>query len=289
MEGVIWNMKANVFLIGSQKSGTTTLASLLGKHPEINVSEPKEPHFFTHNYSNGLEWYGDTFIKSESKIYLDASTTYSMASISRKEGVLDNVPEKIYEYNPNSKFIYILRDPIYRTYSSYLHSLRRRGKIYKNFKEALDSNSFFLDTSNYVAQIKKYYEYFPKDSFLFLTFEDFRDDYQEVLNKCFSFLEVTGMEIEMESIKNKAYQLNRMGNILYLFNRKSKILDSLFDKLKTKFSINLKRSLRERFFVSKDNIAPMSEEDMIYLKKYFEGMKDELIFLTNVNYNKWEI
>lgn len=37
-----------VYLIGAQKSGTTTLAYLLAQHPDICLSEPKETHFF-HN------------------------------------------------------------------------------------------------------------------------------------------------------------------------------------------------------------------------------------------------
>lgn len=35
-----------VFLIGAQKAGTTTLAYLLSQHPNICVAKNKEPHFF---------------------------------------------------------------------------------------------------------------------------------------------------------------------------------------------------------------------------------------------------
>ena len=38
--------KPNLFLIGSMKSGTTTLHDLLAEHPDISMSEPKEPCYF---------------------------------------------------------------------------------------------------------------------------------------------------------------------------------------------------------------------------------------------------
>ena len=48
-------------IVGAQKSGTTTLHDLLGQHPQIWVSEPKELHFFDKHQGRGVEWYADQF------------------------------------------------------------------------------------------------------------------------------------------------------------------------------------------------------------------------------------
>ena len=64
---------ANTFLIGAQRSGTTNLAHLLGFHPRIALSEPKEPVFFTRNWDRGFGWYEERFTNRERPITLDAS------------------------------------------------------------------------------------------------------------------------------------------------------------------------------------------------------------------------
>ena len=48
--------KPNLFLIGAPKCGTTSLASYLSDHPQIFVSDPKEPHFFNTDSENRKTW-----------------------------------------------------------------------------------------------------------------------------------------------------------------------------------------------------------------------------------------
>ena len=50
-----------VYLIGAQKAGTTTLAYLLSQHPDICVAKNKEPHYFTGNSSKDLACYQKQF------------------------------------------------------------------------------------------------------------------------------------------------------------------------------------------------------------------------------------
>ena len=68
------------FIIGAQRSGTTSLAFLLNQHPMIALAEPKEPNFLTMNWENGIDWYRSCFSR-EDAILLDASVSYSMAKI----------------------------------------------------------------------------------------------------------------------------------------------------------------------------------------------------------------
>ena len=38
--------RPNLFIVGAMKSGSSTLHAYLGEHPEIFMSEPKEPCYF---------------------------------------------------------------------------------------------------------------------------------------------------------------------------------------------------------------------------------------------------
>lgn len=49
-------IKPTFFVIGAAKAGTTSLCELLGAHPEVFFSDPKEPQFFTERYDRGYGW-----------------------------------------------------------------------------------------------------------------------------------------------------------------------------------------------------------------------------------------
>ena len=67
----------NFIIIGSAKSATTTLATVLSQHPEIQISASMEPKFFGRNYRRGWEWYGQQFSGGEHcRLRGEASTTY---------------------------------------------------------------------------------------------------------------------------------------------------------------------------------------------------------------------
>src|SRR5882724_12073262 len=105
MGQVISNPLVNCFLIGSPKSGTTSLADTLSQHPDICLVEDKEPRFFSHDsiFEKGFDYYHNKFrTKANSKIFLDASTTYSEHFLERYK----RSARRIFEYNPNAKIIY---------------------------------------------------------------------------------------------------------------------------------------------------------------------------------------
>ena len=97
-----------------------------------------------------------------------------------------NAINRIYNYNPESKLIIILRQPLERAYSHYLMSKFRTYESL-NFKEALlnesnrldsDKTNFsylnfsYLKRSQYSDQIKIKNKYFNKENCLFLKFDD---------------------------------------------------------------------------------------------------------------------
>ncbi|WP_431803277.1 sulfotransferase domain-containing protein [Halobacillus andaensis] len=268
-----------VLLIGAQKSGTSTLAYYLSQHPEICVSDPKEIHYYSRYWDKSLEWYKSKFSDLD-KLCIDASTTYSMANL---QGDETSIPERVYSINPESKFIYIMRDPVQRAYSGYWHNVRT-GRENRDFYTAMaDNDTDMLDISNYYEQLKIWFEYFPKESFHFILFEDLKQDPQAVLNKCFKFLGVEQTDIDTSTIKNKSYNVSVIGRKLNSLVRKYPFLLKIRN-IVPEILINKVRYVRR----GKSPIPKISQEQEEYLSSYFNNKNSELERVINIPLDKWK-
>ena len=54
----------NFFLIGTAKAGTTSVHYYLSQHPDVLMSDPKEPLFFQIEYERGLDYYLSTYFRN---------------------------------------------------------------------------------------------------------------------------------------------------------------------------------------------------------------------------------
>ena len=105
-------------IVGAAKSGTTTLREHLLRHPDVFMCQPNEPCFFdaNANWSRGLDWYKGLFAPADDDQLLGESST----NYTRYPQVLD-VPHRIHDAIPGAQLIYIMRDPVLRTYSHFVH------------------------------------------------------------------------------------------------------------------------------------------------------------------------
>lgn len=189
----------NFIIIGAAKSGTTTLYKYLCRHPQVYMSQPKEPDFFSldSNYARGIDWYQSLFTSAQSsQVCGEASTTYSRLQQYPK------TVERLVDFLPNAKLIYIMRHPVDRAYSFYTYRfkgsqqnpefLAARNELVtaKTFEQAIENNSDLIDSSDYLYQINKYLEYYPRESFLFLLMEDLIRQPQEEVKKICNFIGV---------------------------------------------------------------------------------------------------
>lgn len=190
--------KPNLFIIGAMKSGTTYLHDLLSEHPEIYMSKIKEPCFFVKSHelkkmapsmwnmgiSENYDKYSRLFEKvSNEKIVGESTTLYA------KYPTLSGVPEKIYSFNPDARFIYVMRDPIERTLSHFWHNVRVESRMVDIY-EGIRSDPHYMNVSYYALQIKEYLKAFDKSRFFFCTFEKMIKDPEDVLYSIFDWLGV---------------------------------------------------------------------------------------------------
>jgi hypothetical protein len=181
-------MLPNLVVIGAAKSGTTSLHSYLDLHPQISMSPTKELNFFVleKNWPKGVEWYESNFVSSdETRILGESSPSYTQYP------VFKGVPERMHLVLPEAKLIYILRDPIERIISHYVHNYRRRveNRSISEVLTDLENNPYVL-WSKYYTQLEQYLDHFPQSSILIITLEDLRRYRQQTLQKVFRFLGV---------------------------------------------------------------------------------------------------
>ena len=179
-------MRPNFLIIGAMKSGTTSLANYLSEHPDVFISQPKEPGFFVEelNWFKGWHWYESLFENAKNKTAIgEASTHYT------KYPTYKNVANKIYQFLPQIKLIYIMRDPIDRAISHYWHCVHYHNET-RPINKAICIDSEYVWYSRYKIQIKQYLKFFPKDQLLLLLYEDLVHTPEKVIKRCFEFLGV---------------------------------------------------------------------------------------------------
>lgn len=176
------------FIIGgAPKSGTTALFKYLSQHPEVYTSDPKEPHFFVKDKKNiekSLNEYESLFDeKNDEQVACEGSTSYLNSS--------KVVSKRIKAMVPNLKLIFILRDPIKRSYSDYWFHLMRGGiPAKKSFEECIKEKHWIFNASHYPSNIKNYYKNMGEKNVLVFTTNELKHDPEAVLQEICSNLEI---------------------------------------------------------------------------------------------------
>jgi hypothetical protein len=184
----------NLFIIGSMKSGTTSLHNYLNTHPHIHMSENKEPGYFvkemTHNL--GIDWYLSLFSSNEQHAYVGESSTH-YTKLPTHQGVAD----RIHSFNPDAKFVYVMRNPFERLVSHYWHEVRKleHGGEHRGLLQAVEANPEYLAFSNYAMQLQPYIKLFGLGAIYTLTFESLKKDPQGETNKIFTWLGLPSHDI----------------------------------------------------------------------------------------------
>ena len=156
-------------IVGTMKSGTTTLIRRLETHPDYASGLLKEPHFYSDDtvWDKGLEWYRGLFASVPShQRTAEASVTYTAPHLARK------VVTRIRATNPDAPLVCILRDPVARLRSHYGHQVQRTREKRPFAVATASPESDYVKWSMYTECLTPYRDEIAAGRLLVVRFED---------------------------------------------------------------------------------------------------------------------
>jgi Sulfotransferase family len=190
----------NLVVIGSAKSGTTSLHHYLNGHPEISMASPsrgaglrdndadgKEMRFFwREDWRESMPWYCSHFAEMTTPVRGEATPAYS--AYPRHPAV----PERIHAVVPAARLIYIVRDPIERIVSHYIQELvdGDRRSFRQRMLELDRPDNSIVCPSRYATQVERYLEFFASSQLLVVDQHRLKHERRATLREIFGFLGV---------------------------------------------------------------------------------------------------
>lgn len=212
--------------IGAQKAGTSWFHTIFGDRPDVWIPPYKELHFFDYKFVEANKgWIGphrERGIAAARKRYKKANPDYLLYLERTETGLLDDlnwykdvfrpaapnqialdvtpeyscIPDEgvayIAKHLPNTKFIYIVRDPLDRAVSQLKMNVSRKFQEEEpnNWLQE-GKNRVLLNRGNYQQYIPRWDNAFDRDRLLFLPFGKIKQDPIGLLRQVERFM---GME-----------------------------------------------------------------------------------------------
>lgn len=180
-------------MIGAMKSATSSLHRYLAEHPQVATSTPKELDFFVkHRYDElGIDWYQKQFTNPPGALAAgESSVNYT------KCHEFPGVAERMHKHLPDVKLIYVLRDPILRLESQWVHAVGA-GKWRGDFASAVrdPETSPMIQTSCYWTQLEQYLAFYDPSQIKIMSYEDVSADPHTAVGE---ILEYIGLDPEFD-------------------------------------------------------------------------------------------
>ena len=225
----------NFLIIGAPRSGTTSLTEYLRQHPNVFMSDIKEPHFFAFQ-GRDIDFCGprdqetmESYIVSDwqdyKALFRGSEEADAIGEASAMYMYSDEAASRINQCLPDVRMIAILRNPIDRAYSHYLRMRRMCREPLDSFTAALEAEDrrveenwawpwHYVRMGFYHRQLGRYFEKFKEDQIKVYLFDEFKEKPKKVVKNICSFLDIkdkfdTSVERYNVSGKPKSKHLNR--------------------------------------------------------------------------------
>lgn len=260
--------KPDFIIIGAMKSATSTLHEQLALQPGFFMSTPKEPNFFSDDeiYNLGLGWYSDLFSKAEiDDICGESSTHYTK---------LPDYPqtlERMRSYLPSLKLIYVVRHPIDRLISHYMHQWSQ-NVIKTDINQAIEQFDELINYSRYSMQISPYIKQYGAENIHIVFSEALRVRPQYELEKVATFLGYSKPVIWYDDLPEQNVSSQRVrrfngyklivDNPILAWLRRTFIPQSFRDKVKNRLTLQMRPEIDEHH---KQKLTQIFNEDLAVL------------------------
>lgn len=213
----------NFLIIGAAKAGTTALYHYLKQHPQVYMSPNKETNFFAfEGQEPGFSGPGDEEISRSAVVTLEAYEEQFKA-VSGEVAIGEASPWYLYSsraaknirrHIPEAKIIAVLRNPVDRAFSSYLHVIRD-GRETLGFEEGLHAEEeritqgwefiwHYRRAGFYATQVERFLDLFPREQVRFYLYDDLLTDSTLFLRDVYEFLGVDTSSVVDTSLKPNA-------------------------------------------------------------------------------------
>jgi hypothetical protein len=292
------NPKANFFLVGAPKAGTTSVDRLLRKHPDVFLSPIKEPCHFCPDVNAQI-----ARVPGHGKARFDLSAY--LASPAREVVHLYEVPspddylrlfdgaqgrkvigecstyylsstlaaERIHSYNPDAKILVLVRNPLDRIRSHYVMD-RSLGVASRPLVQLVEEElalgddahwgncRYYVGASRYERQIDRFRRKFPAQNICVLSFEKLVADPDLELRRMFRFLDIaepTGaLALPLEN-KSRLVRFPMLHESL----RRSGLKPMLAGMLKTNMSKKLGQTAKSIYYREKGQLVSRQDLDRV--------------------------
>ena len=287
----------NFLIVGAAKSGTTSLYAYLKQHPQVYMSPVKETNFFAFegeelNFSGGIKqgYLADfkTNIQDYRAQFQGINNEIAIGEASPSYLYIPKAVERIEYYIPNVKIIVILRNPIDRAYSHFLHHIRDRLVPYSDFSQALQAEPqrivdnwwwdyHYIQVGLYYKQLKRYVDKFNRERIKVYLYEDFKTNSLSVIQDIFQFLDVDRQFIPDMSAKLNSTGIPRNRTLDALI-KEPNLIKTIYQllpmKLRKKITSKItKRNPLEKPLLSSEirkNLTELYREDILKLQQLIQ-------------------
>ncbi len=152
------------------------------------MSTPKEPCFFSDEpvWSKGEEWYDRLFAAAPAGALRGESSTHYT-----KLPDLPAAAARLHARRPDAKLIYVLRNPIDRLVSHFIHDWTE-GLCRGSVSDAIRTHAPLIDYGRYAMQLRPWLERFGPERILLVPYAGIRTRPQLELERVAAFLEIDG-------------------------------------------------------------------------------------------------
>jgi len=209
----------NLFIVGAPKSGTTSLYHWLKEHPDVFMSNVKEPMYMC-GYEEAFDgpdadilndmitWTKEEYLS----LFEDAGDVSYLGEASTEYLSSPKAPDRIRRRSPNAKIIIALRNPVDRAFSEHMH-LVRDGLETESFRDALKKEQerreknwnplyHHCRRSRYSEQIKRYKSNFKENNIKIMLFDEIKNNTKSVYKDLLNFLGLTHQPVSLSAQHN---------------------------------------------------------------------------------------
>ena len=306
----------NFFIVGSAKSGTTSIYNYLKQHPDIFMSPIKETHHFSTDidsskfrpdYAANLNINIDSWLDGDQKkeifhafvkdwdkylkLFKNSENQKAIGEVTNSYLYSKEAAKNIQSKFPEGKIIMILRNPVERAFSHFLMDLKsglETGSFLEAFKKDMAKSNKGWGISNvyyeigmYYEQVKRYLTVFPQEQIKIILYDDYRNDAKKTLKEICNFLNIdSNFEFEFSKEHNKA-MIPKSGAVALMMRQKG--LKVFAKKI---FPKSWKNIISKIFFTNK-NLPKLSVDDRKYLIELYKEDIQKLAQLINRDLTSW--